>query len=115
MSSTRYTELWGAGREDSVRILLSRIIDRARRNYGSDAVTLYSENRMTIALNNVWLNFDCKPDQFRISPPLEHTDIDANQWNQALAKFHQDIVEPIKDNIGGVATGIGFMQSESDQ
>jgi hypothetical protein len=90
------------------------VIDRVRRTHGLDKVEVYSEERIKITWNNTWLIVDCKLGEFSIHAPIDLDDTNSFSWNQSLENFHTEVIEPIKDQIGGVATGIGFKTDEAN-
>ncbi|MBX9878277.1 MAG: hypothetical protein K2Y22_07440 [Candidatus Obscuribacterales bacterium] len=108
MNKADFKEIWGQGQQDSVRTLLSRAVDRVRSIAGHTAIDVYSEERVKIIWDSVWLNIDCDPQGFWIHAPKDLVGADIDSWNKALESFHKEIIEPIKDQIGGVSTGIGF-------
>ncbi len=110
MTNQNFKELWGAGSEDSIRLLVSRIMDRVRKTYGPEAVEACSEDLIKISFNDSWINIECNAGEFWIHAPVDIDELQPAKWNKTLEDFHTKIIEPIKDQIGGVATGIGFKQ-----
>jgi len=111
MKKEQCKELWATGAANSVRTLLSRVIDRVRRIKGPNAVAAYSEQRIRIIWNETWLTIDCSSGEFNIHAPTGLLAEEATHWNESLESFHSTIIEPLKDQIGGVATGIGFKEN----
>lgn len=108
MSKVYRKEIWAQATPDSLRLLLSRIIDRVRGIAGPKAVDVYSDDHIKISWSNNWLNIECDSNGFWIHAPNQLSHEDISSWNEALESFHSNILEPIKDQLGGVATGIGY-------
>ena len=54
------------------------------------------------------IDVDMQPKKVRIYICSEEQNFEPTIWNKILVDFHKEIVEPIKDNLEGVQTAIGF-------
>lgn len=110
MHDPQYKELWAAGTEAGIRSLLDRIIDSVRQLYGSTAAITETGNRIRINWGPSSKPFvlEYEPTEFWIHAPSAPIDQESASWNNNLEGFYQQVIEPISDVTGGVATGIGY-------
>jgi hypothetical protein len=107
MDKSGYAEIWGAGKEESLKELFFQIIEKMRKAYGHEKVSLWNQNAR-VSWKDATLYVDLQPNKVRIHINSEHENFKPIIWNKILADFNKEIVEPIKDNLEGVQTAIGF-------
>jgi hypothetical protein len=111
MRRSGYKAIWIAGSIEGVKTLIDALVFHMKEIAGPDAVSVYEPNTLRIEWQGC--SFILRSDSsscWIIAPsqPIAATGI----WNYSLEKLHEDVIVPIKDKIGGVASGIGQLSDE---
>ena len=102
-----FKEIWATGTEQSMQTLIEQIVRKVRDIRGKNAVVDETPERMRIIwdVNSPAFVIERSPSKFWIRMDLGQGD--SSVWNLNLEAFHSEVIEPLKDKIGGVASGIG--------
>lgn len=113
--TTHQRTIWAAGTGAGITALVQQLLMQLRADLGPDAVVQDSTNVVLIKWPGLvpLIAIQRDPANFRIRAATPQTRQHAISGNRALETSHRDFIEPLKEHIGGVATGIGY-ESEDE-
>lgn len=106
MSADNYKTIWVVGTTDGIGEFLSKLANRLKEMEGFDCVARVSPTRLNVSWK-YYILVELSNTELHFKIPAELAgNVAIADWNDSLQHFSEVVIEPLKEQTGGVAASL---------